>query len=108
MDSNTQPLRERRHYKLFITRNTEYHVHDGRVVAVRPRGSARFLEAHSALGMSIKGRIERGSLMPLPGEPTPGERLYLASGKNDLVTSTIVSIERPARETVAEYPSRAA
>lgn len=99
---------ERRHHKLFVTRNTEYHVRDGRVVAVRKRGSGEWVRTHSSLGMEIKGKVEKDSLVPLPGEPQEGDRLYLASDHKDMVTSTVVSVERPPKEIVAIYPSLAA
>ena len=99
---------DRRHHTLFVTRNTEYHVRDGFVVAVRTRGEPGWLTEHKALGLRIGGRVEPGSMFPLAGTPGPGERLYLAKDKRELVTSTILSIERPARELVAAYPSLAA
>jgi len=95
---------ERRHHKVFVTRNTEYHVRAGVVVAVRPRGSSEWLEHHDALHMQLQGRIGAESQLPLPGVPTPGERMYLARGASDVVTSTIVAIERPEKSLVEQYP----
>jgi hypothetical protein len=109
MDTAEFARPERRRHRLFITRNTEYHVRDGYVVAVRPRGSTEWLLSHSALGMSIQGGVRGESPVPQPGDPGPGERLYLTSpnGKS-LITSTIVSVERPPKVDVANYPSLAA
>ena len=62
---------ERRHHKLVVTRNTEYHVRDGRVIAVRRRGSTEWNTEHTALGMTIQGRMPPEAVVPLPGEPGP-------------------------------------
>ena len=92
-----------------MTRNTEYHVRSGRVVAVRPRGSSTWLERHDALDLEIQGHVDPGGTIPLPGPPGPGQRLYLArSGKErDVVTSPVSSVERPTKDIVSEYPPEA-
>lgn len=95
---------ERRHHKVFITKNTEYHVRAGRVVAVRPRGSKEWLDTHQALAMKVQGFIPVGTFLPQAGAPKPGHRLYLATAGDDVVTSPIVAIVRPPKNTVAEYP----
>ena len=99
---------DRRHHKLYVTRNTEYHVRDGRVIAVRKRGSSEWLTDHSALDMTIQGRVLADSVVPQPGFPEPGDRLYLVAGVKSVVTSSIVAIERPPKEAVRAYPSLAA
>jgi hypothetical protein len=96
---------ERRRHKLYVTKNTEYHVRDGIVVAVRERGQEDWDVKHSAVGLAICGRIESGTYAPIEGDPTPGDRLYLAAGDDDVVTSTVIAVERPAREAVASYPA---
>jgi len=99
---------ERRHHKLYITRNTEYHVRGSRVIAVRKLGSTDWLTTHSALDMTIQGRVGPDSIVPQPGAPEPGDRLYLVSGHKAVVTSAIVAVERPPKDLVAAYPSLAA
>ncbi|MCU0659448.1 MAG: hypothetical protein MUF64_30550 [Polyangiaceae bacterium] len=96
---------ERRHHKVYITKNTEYHVRAGQVVAVRPRGSKTWMRRHKALAMKLEGHIEVGTLIPHPGAPRPGQRLFLAVEDNDVITSPVVAIVRPPRSTVVEYPS---
>jgi hypothetical protein len=96
---------ERRHHKVFITKHTEYHVRSNMVVAVRPRGSKQWLRCHKALAMKIEGYIEVDNLIPRPGVPKPGQRLFLATEDNDVVTSPVVAIVRPPRATVGEYPT---
>jgi hypothetical protein len=95
---------ERRKHHIFITRNTEYHVRSGEVIAVRPRGSEKWLPEHDALHMKVQGRVPREGRMPIPGTPQPGERLYLAGSEDDVVTSTVVAIERPPKALVEQYP----
>ena len=108
MDTAEFDRRERRHHKLVVTRNTEYHVRDGRVIAVRKRGSTAWNTEHSALGMTIQGRLPPDAVVPLPGEPGPGDRLYLVKGEKSVITSGIVSIDRPPKAVVTEYPKIAA
>lgn len=100
---------DRRRHRVFVTRNTEYHVRDGYIVAARDRKDGRWLE-HAALGMQVRGHVERDGLIPKRGDPEAGQRLYLArpEGSHDIVTSVVVAIERPAKEIVATYPRVAA
>lgn len=95
---------ERRKHRIYITRNTEYHVRAGEVIGVRPRGSDKWLTHHDALHMRIQGRVPKDGRVPLPGLPEPGERLYLTSKHDDLVTSAVVAVERPSKSVVAQYP----
>ena len=97
--------KERRHHKVFVTKNTEYHVRHGVVVAVRPRGSKEWIPTHTALTMRVEGHVQAGAYLPQPGVPRPGQRLYLAARDNDVVTSPVVAIVRPPKTTVAEYPA---
>jgi hypothetical protein len=97
---------ERRHHKVYITKNTEYHVRAGQVVAVRPRGSKQWLRRHKALAMRLEGHLDVGTFIPRPGAPRPGQRLFLAIEDNDVVTSPVVAIVRPPKTTVGDYPSQ--
>ena len=96
---------ERRRHKIFITRHTEYHVRSGIVVGVRPRGSRDWLRCHKALAMRVEGHVEPNALVPHEGVPKPGQRLFLATDDNDVVTSPVVAIVRPPRTIVSEYPT---
>jgi hypothetical protein len=95
---------DRRLHKVFITKHSEYHIRRNEVVAVRPRGSKEWLTDHTALAMTLVGRINPGSLLPQSGSPRPGQRMYLAHGDNDVVTSAVVAIVRPPKQTVSAYP----
>ena len=97
---------ERRQHKVFVTKNTEYHVRAGTVVGVRPRGSKDWFESHEALEMRLEGFLPSGAHLPQPGVPKPGNRVYFATRDNDVVTSPVVAIVRPPKTTVAEYPTK--
>jgi hypothetical protein len=103
------PGAERRHHRVFVTRNTEYHFRDAFCVAVRDRRTGEFLHGHLALRRSVHGGIKffpNGAIAPNPGEPRPGESLYFASGERDLVTSPLERIERPSKALTQAYPAR--
>ena len=100
---------ERRRHRVYVTRNTEYHFRDGFCVAVRDRRTGEFLESHVALRRRVHGGIRfflNGGIQPNLGEPRPGEALYFAADGNDIVTSTVLTVERPSREVVAGYVER--
>jgi hypothetical protein len=100
------PGKERRVHKMFITRNTEYHVRRDECVGVRDRRSGRWLRGHLALKSQISGALQfsrEGGVVPNGGLPSIGESLFFHAAGRDLITSPIVSIERPPREVVEQY-----
>jgi hypothetical protein len=101
--------KERRRHRVYVTRNTEYHFRDGFCVAVRDRRTGDFLQSHLALRRRVHGGIKfflNGGIQPNLGEPQPGEALYFESGGHDLVTSPLISVDRPSREVVQSYLDR--
>jgi hypothetical protein len=97
---------ERRIHKVFVTRNTEYHVRHDTCVGVRDRESGSWLSAHFAINLPVAGGIrffESGAMSANPGMPQVGESIYFEATGNDLVTSSVVSVERPRPELVAQY-----
>lgn len=99
---------ERRIHRVFVTRNTEYHIRRDLCVAVRDRRSGEWLRAHMALRNRVHGGIRfsrSGGIVPNPGAPKVGESLFFHAAGRDLVTSPILSIDRPKREVVKAYPS---
>lgn len=99
--------KERRIHKVFVTRNTEYHVRRRVCVGVKDRRSGHWLRGHLALQSKIAGGIRfstHGGVVPNDGMPVLGECLFFASGGRDLVTSAVVKIERPPRAVVETYP----
>jgi hypothetical protein len=109
------PGKERRRRFVYLTRNTEYHTHDGVCVAVRDRRTGAWSSSHPALKRRIEGGVRtltNGCALPTLHPPQVGAPMYfvLATGDEDsqLVTSRIESIDRPEWHDVARYSSVAA
>jgi hypothetical protein len=101
---------ERRRHRVYVTRNTEYHLRDRTCVAVRDRRTGDFLHGHLALAGQVSGTLRffpNGAVAPSVGEPRPGESLYFGSGGRDLVTSPVESVERPIKAVVESYGGNA-
>jgi hypothetical protein len=96
---------ERRIHFVYVTRNTEYHVRRGVCVAVKQRTAPSFVGEHGALSMRLDGHIKVGTLLPLPGPPKLGTRMYFANEEGDIITSPVVAIIRPPKKVVETYPS---
>lgn len=97
---------ERRIHKVYVTRNTEYHVRRNECVAVRDRKSGRFLSGHVALNTEVSGGLaflRSGAVRATDAMPGVGESLFFCTGGRDLVTSPVVGIERPAKNIVDAY-----
>jgi hypothetical protein len=97
---------ERRIHKVFVTRNTEYHMRRETCVGVRDRQSGAWQSTHFALNLPVAGAIrffEGGALSATSGLPQVGESLYFEATGRDLVTSAVVSVERPRPELVEQY-----
>jgi len=96
---------ERRIHKIYVTRNTEYHVRRGVCVAVRPRKAEdNWVDGHGAVSMKLEGHVKQGTLLPMPGPPKIGFRMYFANGNDDILTSPVVAILRPPKQIVSQYP----
>ena len=100
---------DRRIHRVFVTRNTEYHVRRDRCIAVRDRTSGRWHETHRALFQRITGAVRllgNGSLTVKEALPDAGESL-LFEGREGALTSPVVAVERPEFELVMKYPGPA-
>ena len=102
-----QPSTERRQHRVYVTRNTEYHLRGRICVAVRDRKTGRFFGSHLAVNRELSCAVRyqpSGTLLPLAALPQVGDALYFGSEGRELVTSLCSSIERPAKNVVAAYP----
>ncbi|MBX7193464.1 MAG: hypothetical protein K1X94_15520 [Sandaracinaceae bacterium] len=102
---------DRRIHKVFVTRNTEYHLRRGVCVAVKDRLSGEWLRAHLALSQRIHGGLRftrAGGIHANTGVPSIGESLFFHASGRDLVTSPVLSVERPEKDIVAQYPRESA
>ncbi len=99
---------ERRVHKVYVTRNTEYHTRARVCVGVRDRISGSWIPAHVAMHKPLCGSLmfKNGSIMPNTGAPKAGESLYFHDDRNDVVTSTLMSVERPTQSIVTQYVGR--
>lgn len=105
---NSYSGHERRVHRVYVTRNTEYHVRGETCVAVRDRKTGQFLASHLAIQRTLSGGVRyfaNGSAVPSYERPQVGEALYFGEGGRELVTSLCSSIERPERRLVVSYPS---
>jgi hypothetical protein len=98
---------ERRIHKVFVTKNTEYHTIKNVCIGVKDRTSGQWVSKHKALTKRLCGaiRFTRGGMRPNTGAPRAGESLYFHGEDIDVVTSSLIMVERPAKEIVASYPS---
>jgi hypothetical protein len=102
---------ERRRRRVYVTRNTEYHVEDGTCIAVRDRRTQEFVQGHLALERRVEGSLKffaNGTVEPNAGEPQPGQSIFFANDGRDLVTSPVEAVARPDLETIQAYPTRRA
>ena len=103
---------ERRRHRVFVTRNTEYHLRDGVCVAVRDRTSKRWAEGHLALRLRMEGAVRvhsNGALIPIFSPPDAGDAIFFTYRTSEgedrqLVTSRIEEVARPPKADVASYP----
>lgn len=95
---------ERRHRKVFVTKNTEYHLRDGVCVAVRDRSTGDWQLKHRAIGSTLMGGIAvtpEGSWKVSFGAAEVGEKLCFA---NDIFTTQVQDVKRPSVNTLDSYP----
>ncbi|MCA9583434.1 MAG: hypothetical protein KC416_16655 [Myxococcales bacterium] len=98
--------KERRIHKVFVTRNTEYHVRKDTCVGVRDRRSGEWLRGHLALRSRVSGALRftpTGGIQPNLGSPRVGDSLFFQASGRDLVTSTVIAVDRPEKELAVEY-----
>lgn len=105
---------DRRHHRLFVTKNSEYHCRDGVCVAVRDVRTGEFVRHHAALGRRLSGAIRfarDGSISGI-SEGTDahvGEQLCFTAGSvddpKDVLTSPVQAVARPPKEIAQHYPS---
>jgi hypothetical protein len=93
--------KERRRHRMFVTRHSEYHLHDDQCVGVRDRGSGLWLLDHVALRL-------RALRLPSMGRDDDwvGNRIQFWGSRMDVVTSPVVTVARPRQACVDSYICR--
>ena len=95
---------DRRQNKMFVTRNTEYHVRNRECVGVRDRRTGNWLSHHPALRSYLLGGMDKkAKVFHLPLE---GARLVFATRAKDILTSPLEEVYRPEKEAVERYTWR--
>lgn len=96
---------DRRIHRVFVTRNTEYHVRSRVCVAVRDRKTDSWLTQHPALGRTMEGslRFLASGIIPSIEDPSIGDSIYFRREERDVITSRVERVARPPREVVARY-----
>jgi hypothetical protein len=97
---------ERRIHKVFVTRNTEYHMRRDVCIAVRDRRTGEWRNGHLALGKRVHGGLKftrSGGIVPNLGLPEIGDSMFFHANGRDLITSPVLAIERPPRDIVLQY-----
>jgi hypothetical protein len=104
---------ERRHRRVFVTNNHEYHCLDDVCIAVRDVTTEAFLRKHPAMGKTVSSALRLGpggvQSTASPAEARTGERIHLVEGVDDLqyvLTSPLKKIERPMPDVIAQYTRR--
>jgi hypothetical protein len=95
------PLNRRQH-RMFVTRNTEYHLRLDECVGVRDVGSGEWYRHHAALRL-------RAVSLPAMGHDHQwvGRRIQFWGSGSDVVTSPVTDVARPPLECPERYISRA-
>lgn len=104
---------DRRRHRVYITRNTEYHLRDGVCVAVRDRRSRAFRPAHIALNLKLEGGVRiypNGAMIPNLANPGVGDAIFFTHQGSEgeakqIVTSRLEKVDRPPKRDVLLYPS---
>jgi hypothetical protein len=90
----------RRRHRLFVTRNTEYHLRADECVGVRDRETGSWMRDHAAL------RLHAIKLPPTGHDHAwLGLRIQFWSSNTDVVTSPVVAVGRPGRDCLDHYVS---
>ena len=99
---------ERRIHRILVTRNTEYHMRRRTCVRVRDRRSGRWLDEHRVTNLMMSGCFAFGynsGEINLSDVPDLGECVFFNYDGVDIITSPVLSVERPAKDMVlAHYP----
>lgn len=99
---------ERRIHRIFITRNTEYHMRRRTCVRIRDRRTGRWIDDHRAVNLMMTGCFPFGNLagdINISDIPEIGECVFFNDQGIDIITSPVLCVERPPKATVlSEYP----
>ena len=88
-------------YRIFLTRNSEYHVESHVCVGVRDRRTGHWVQDHPALRRALLSAVAANGGLQALYQPCLGERLEFDVDGAALRTSAVLDIEeRDARATM--------
>jgi len=93
-------------YRVFLTRNSEYHLSDRACVGVRDRRTGEWYATHVALGCTLVGSITfegSGPVVQQLGEPKVGECIFFAADGKPFRSSPVLAIEAGASFVFASF-----
>lgn len=96
---------DRRENKMYLTRNTEYHMRNRECVGVRNRQTGNWMGQHPALRSYLLGGMDRKA--KVFNLPLMGARLVFANQRRDILTSPLEDVARPEMPCVENYTWRA-
>ncbi len=97
---------DRRVHRVYLTRNTEYHLRRDVCVAVRDRESGSWVGNHAAINQKVLGALaisDNGGVKVTQGLPEVGS--CICFDVQGLVTSRVEGMERPPKATVEAHYS---
>ncbi|MBL4689315.1 MAG: hypothetical protein JKY37_32280 [Nannocystaceae bacterium] len=93
-------LENRRRHRMFVTRNTEYHLRSDECVGVRDRQTGEWFRDHAAL------RLHAVKLPPVGKDAHwLGRRIQFWGSQTDVLTSEVLEVARPPRTSLESYTS---
>jgi len=108
MDNLPKVIIEKRKHRMYVTRNTEYHMKNNVCVGIRNRKTGDWLMHARALGARLIGTIassmQRHNKFTIFLLPEVGNNLILLSPTGvDLVTTKIRAVHRPTIQSLKYY-----
>jgi len=112
MDSDEkQDHVDRRRHRMFVTRNSEYHMREDICVGVRNTREDRWLDRSRLLSARLMGAVDSFSTLSSSActEPAVGKYLLFVCENGELIVTTkLEAIDRPPLDAVKNYlPSEA-
>lgn len=97
---------ERRRHKVYITKNTEYHLRNDTCVGIKSCRDGSWIRDGKILMAKLVGAVERVAELAehLVGIPEVGKYLLFVSDEGEfIVTTKLENIDRPPKEAVSNY-----
>jgi hypothetical protein len=92
-------------YQVFLTRNSEYHLHSHVCIGVRDRRTGAWIKQHPALHRALSSTVRTAGKLAVLQRPQLGESLEFEMDGAPLRTSPVLNIEQPKPEQSAAHAS---